>query len=146
MRQRDSDTGFIPCSVQGISEDAGDRASRVLRGSDESEEGVASARTIHRIEAVLRDMTPDSILMEAAELVKGVRAKQHGDYTKLQSRIADLWSTYLGTSISASQVAFCMTLVKVARDEVGDFNEDDGKDAAAYTALWAALSYQEHTS
>ena len=91
-------------------------------------------------------MTPDSILTEAAELVRGARAQQHGDYIKLQSRIAELWSAYLDTSISASQVAFCMTLVKVARDEVGDFNPDDGKDAAAYTALWAALSYQEHTS
>jgi len=143
MRQRDSDTGFIPCSVQGISEDAGDRTQSVLRRSDENEEGVASARTIHRIEAVLRDMTPDTILTEAAELVKGARAKQHGDYTKLQSRIAELWSAYLATPVNASQVAFCMTLLKVARDEVGDFNKDDGRDGTAYTALWAALSYQE---
>ena len=86
-------------------------------------------------------MTPDSILTEAAELVKGTRAQQHGDYTKLQSRIAELWSAYLRVPVSAPQVAFCMTLVKVGRDEVGDFNPDDGKDATAYTALWAALSY-----
>ena len=86
-------------------------------------------------------MTPDSILTEAAELVKGARAQQHGDYTKLQSRIAELWSAYLKVPVSAAQVAFCMTLVKVGRDEVGDFNPDDGKDATAYTALWAALSY-----
>jgi hypothetical protein len=91
-------------------------------------------------------MTPDSILTEAAELVRGARAQQHGDYTKLQSRIAQLWSAYLDTPVTASQVAFCMTLLKVARDEVGSFNPDDGKDAAAYTALWAALSSEDNTS
>ena len=30
--------------------------------------------------------------------------------------------------------------MKVARDEVGNFNVDDGIDATAYTALWAALA------
>ena len=143
MRQRDSDPRFVVCSVSGISEDPGDRAQSVLRGSDANEADVTSARTIRRLEKVLRDMTPDTILTEAAELVKGARAKQHGDYTKLQSRIAELWSAYLATPVNASQVAFCMTLLKVARDEVGDFNKDDGRDGTAYTALWAALSYQE---
>tara|TARA_R110000824_G_scaffold106438_1_gene251493 strand:- start:3092 stop:3205 length:114 start_codon:yes stop_codon:yes gene_type:complete len=33
-----------------------------------------------------------------------------------------------------------MVLLKVARDESGAPNEDDGIDASAYTALWAALS------
>jgi len=86
-------------------------------------------------------MTPDAILTRAASLVSGARASQHGDYTQLQSRIADLWSAYLKVPVSAPQVAFCMALLKVARDEVGEFNQDDGEDATAYTALWAALSH-----
>ena len=85
-------------------------------------------------------MTPDAILTRAASLVSGERARQHGDYTQLQSRIAELWSVYLKVPVSGAQVAFCMALLKVARDEVGEFNQDDGEDAAAYTALWAALS------
>ena len=86
-------------------------------------------------------MTPDAILTRAASLVSGERARQHGDYTQLQSRISELWSAYLKVPVSAAQVAFCMALLKVARDEVGEFNQDDGEDATAYTALWAALSH-----
>ena len=84
-------------------------------------------------------MTPEEILKEAAALVAGQRAKQHGDYTTLHSRIADLWSSYLKSNISPHQVALCMALVKVARDEVGNENPDDAVDAVSYVALWGAL-------
>ena len=87
-------------------------------------------------------MTPDEILKEAASLVSGERAKQHGDYVEMHKRVAELWSAYLGTEVMPSDVAFCMVLLKVARDERGSPNEDDGVDASAYTALWAALSHQ----
>tara|TARA_R100000963_G_scaffold26868_1_gene18307 strand:+ start:693 stop:962 length:270 start_codon:yes stop_codon:yes gene_type:complete len=87
-------------------------------------------------------MNPDEILTEAASLVSGQRAEQHGDYVKLHKRTAELWSAYLRTEVSPSDVAFCMVLLKVARDEGGAPNEDDGIDASAYTALWAALSQQ----
>ena len=87
-------------------------------------------------------MTPDEILKEAASLVSGERAKQHGAYVEMHKRGAELWSAYLGTEVMPSDVAFCMVLLKVARDERGSPNEDDGVDASAYTALWAALSQQ----
>tara|TARA_R100001443_G_scaffold114706_1_gene131077 strand:- start:10181 stop:10453 length:273 start_codon:yes stop_codon:yes gene_type:complete len=83
---------------------------------------------------------PDEILTEAASLVGGERARQHGDYVTQHKRVADLWSVYLDKNISAADVAFCMVLLKVARDEVGSPNPDDGVDASAYTALWAALT------
>jgi|TARA_R110000822_G_scaffold1928_4_gene9141 hypothetical protein len=85
-------------------------------------------------------MRPKEILLKAAELVGGKRAEQHGDYRLLHVRIADLWSSYLGKKISPKQVAFCMTMLKVARDEQGVFNPDDGADATAYTGIWAALA------
>ena len=84
-------------------------------------------------------MLPEEILKKAASLIAGQRAKQHGDYTKLHSRIADLWSSYLKSNISPEQVALCMALVKVARDEVGNENPDDAVDAVSYVALWGAL-------
>ena len=84
-------------------------------------------------------MLPEEILKESASLVAGQRAKQHGDYTTLHSRIADLWSSYLKSNISPEQVALCMALVKVARDEVGNENPDDAVDAVSYVALWGAL-------
>jgi len=82
---------------------------------------------------------PEEILKEAASLVAGNRDKQHGDYTTLHSRIADLWSSYLKYNVSPDQVAMCMALVKVARAEVGGENPDDAVDASAYVALWGAL-------
>lgn len=84
--------------------------------------------------------TPELILATASKLLKGPRAESHGDYRKLHQRVAQLWSAYLKEKIKPEQVALCLALVKVARDEVGNFNVDDGIDATAYTALWAALA------
>jgi len=39
-----------------------------------------------------------------------------------------------------------MALLKGARDEKGSFNSDDGVDATAYVALWAALTDDEQNS
>ena len=87
-------------------------------------------------------MSPEQVLAKARELVFGPRAEDHGDYRYQHLRAAELWSAYLGTEVMPSDVAFCMVLLKVARDERGSPNEDDGVDASAYTALWAALSQQ----
>ena len=62
-------------------------------------------------------MLPEKILKEAASLVAGKRAEQHGDYTTLHVRIA----------------------------EVGGENPDDAVDAASYVALWGALKNREET-
>ena len=88
-------------------------------------------------------MKPEEILNKAASLVSGDRAKQHGDYTQQHKRVADLWSAYLNTPISAKEVAFCMVLLKISRDEVGSPNPDDGVDASAYTSIWAALAQKD---
>jgi len=84
-------------------------------------------------------MKPSEFLETAASLVNGDRAEQYGDYRDLHQRAADLWTAYLQTEISAEQVAFCMALLKVARSEVGKNKPDNGVDASAYTALWAAI-------
>ena len=89
-------------------------------------------------------MTPVEILETAAGLVGGDRAKQHGDYRLLHQRVADLWSAYLKTDVGPENVAFMMVLLKVVRDEMGDHNPDDGVDASAYTALWAALAKEKN--
>jgi|TARA_R110000744_G_scaffold284140_1_gene395479 hypothetical protein len=89
-------------------------------------------------------MKPVDILRTAASLVGGDRAKQHGDYVLLHKRVADLWSRYLGADITPEQVAFCMVLLKVSRDELGSPNPDNGVDATAYTALWAAITEEKN--
>jgi|TARA_R110000787_G_scaffold242088_1_gene348254 hypothetical protein len=85
-------------------------------------------------------MKPVDILETAASLVGGDRAQQYGDYTVLHQRVADLWGVYLKTEIKPEDVAFCMALLKVARNEVGQTKSDNGIDASAYVALWAAIS------
>jgi hypothetical protein len=88
-------------------------------------------------------MKPVEVLKSASNLVGGDRAKQHGDYTLLHERVAELWSTYLKADVSTDQVVFCMTLLKIARSEFGSKNPDDGVDATAYTAIWAAILEQK---
>ena len=56
------------------------------------------------------------------------------------SRQKKFWTPVLKNGpVTADKVALCMALLKVARDEVGEFNEDDCIDGAAYMALWALL-------
>ena len=89
-------------------------------------------------------MKPDNILKTAAGLVGGERAQQYGDYNILHRRVADLWSAYLAVDIKPEQAAFCMALLKVARNEVGQTKPDNGIDASAYVALWAAILEDEN--
>ena len=84
-------------------------------------------------------MKPVDTLKTAAGLVGGDRAQQYGDYNVLHQRVADLWSAYLTVEVKPEQAAFCMALLKVARNEMGQVKPDNGVDASAYVALWAAM-------
>lgn len=79
------------------------------------------------------------ILNTAAELISGDRAATYGDATVSHQRIADLWSAYLGTPVSAVDVAMCMVLLKVSRSKGGDKpgKMDTFVDIAGYAALCA---------
>ena len=79
------------------------------------------------------------ILNTAAELISGDRAATYGDATVSHQRIADLWSTYLGTPVSAVDVAMCNLLLKVSRSKGGDKpgKMDTFVDIAGYAALCA---------
>jgi hypothetical protein len=82
----------------------------------------------------------NKILTTALKLVQGKRAEQHGNYIDMHERVSALWSAYLDIEVKSHQVAACMMLLKLARDEYGIYNKDDGIDATAYTALWASLT------
>ncbi len=71
----------------------------------------------------------------AGEIITGDRAKSHGDAGDNFQNIADLWSAYLGISISASQVSLMMVMLKIARAKMGAFNNDDYVDMCGYAAL-----------
>ena len=81
-----------------------------------------------------------SILKGAAEAIRD-RHGRHGDYRRTHQRIADLWGAYLGISISPTDVARMMILLKVARSQEGDeTDEDHAKDIAGYAALLQKLA------
>ena len=89
-------------------------------------------------------MTIDSLLKTIGNLLNGPRAKSHGNFVDLHERVAELWTPVLKNGpVTADKVALCMALLKVARDEVGEFNEDDYIDGAAYMILWALLKSRE---
>ncbi len=75
------------------------------------------------------------VLDAARNLICGDRAKTHGDASENFGNIADLWSVYLGHTVTARDVALMMALLKIARTKSGDANSDDIVDAIGYLAL-----------
>lgn len=84
--------------------------------------------------------TASDILMEAASLVSIDRHEKHGEASENLGNIGALWSFYLGTPISAKQVAMMMVLLKVARTKTGAPTSDNYVDMAGYAGLAGALS------
>jgi len=95
-------------------------------------------------------MKAADLLNEAAELVSGPRAEQHGDMLDNFENIAEMLNAFmrirrdLTEPLTASQVAICMALMKIARTQSGAAdNPDDLLDAAGYIAIASDLSDDE---
>lgn len=67
------------------------------------------------------------------------RGKDYGAASVNLQRTADLWSAYLGQTITAEQVCVCMSLVKISRMAAGR-KADNYVDARAYLQLAEDLS------
>ena len=74
-------------------------------------------------------------LGEAITLVGGQRQKDYGDKTDNHQNIANLWSAYIGHTITAENVAIMMCLLKIARTKLGKVSPDTYIDASAYMAI-----------
>ena len=61
-----------------------------------------------------------SILEEAEALINSDRAKDYGDMTESFTRIAGLWSAYLGVDVDKYDAAKMMVLLKVSRAKNGN--------------------------
>ncbi len=91
-------------------------------------------------------MKASEICEHAAELVAGDRAKTHGDKSRNHGNIAALFNAYLsirnqpGSPLTGVDVAIMMTLLKVARTQLGATNADDFVDGCAYMAIAGELS------
>lgn len=75
-----------------------------------------------------------SVLDEAATIIQGARNTDYGPPERNLTRIANLWTDYLETEITARQVAMMMILLKVSRD-VTSPKRDNVVDIAGYAAL-----------
>lgn len=84
-------------------------------------------------------MQPDEILLQAAALVGGDRARQHGDYRANMNAIAVMWTAYTGRRFEARDVAWMLALVKIARERTGGDNPDNAIDVAGYAGIAGAL-------
>ena len=82
-------------------------------------------------------MDAKEMLEEAIELVDGDRETTHGSMYKNHQNIARLWNGYLHDkeTLTASDVANMMELLKIARRKLGVFNPDDYVDGAGYAAV-----------
>ena len=79
-------------------------------------------------------MKRDEILKQAGKLINGDRNKDYGDAKQNFQDIADLWSVFLGTTVTREQVAVCMILMKCSR--LMKSNHMDGwVDICGYAAL-----------
>lgn len=75
------------------------------------------------------------LLIEAAELINGERAKNYGEPQQSFENIAAHWSTYLGQKITAHDVGMMMILLKVSRAGRNRFHRDNFVDIAGYSGL-----------
>jgi hypothetical protein len=66
------------------------------------------------------------------------RAEHYGDPKPNMERTAALWSAYIGTDISAHDVAVCMMLLKISRAKVSA-HEDNYVDIRGYSEIAQAL-------
>lgn len=89
-------------------------------------------------------------LHEAATLIDGERATQHGDAEDLHMMVAALWNAFLFVNpeewsrrLGAIDVLIMMALLKIARTTQGRFNRDDYIDALGYIALAARVAEKE---
>ena len=71
---------------------------------------------------------------EVTELIALIeeRGTSYGDPRVNHDRIADLWGAYLGTPITAHQVAICQVLLKLSRMRNDPHHLDNYDDAHAY--------------
>ena len=92
---------------------------------------------------VSKEMKSEKILDEAKRLTHTDRQKNYGSPYVNHKRIADLWSVYLETEITPSQVAWCLCLVKIARLIETPDHLDSIIDLAAYTAIYGEINDSE---
>ena len=76
-----------------------------------------------------------SVLDEAKDIIYGDREKTYGKPSKNLETIAVFWGEYIGTKLSAKDVAVMMVLLKAARLRNDITHRDSVVDICGYAAL-----------
>lgn len=77
----------------------------------------------------------ETVAFDAISLVRGDRSRYYdSDKRTSLEEVADLWSAYLDTTISAVDVSAMMTLLKIARSKQR-YKRDNYVDAVGYLLL-----------
>lgn len=97
--------------------------------------------TIAEVEKIVA--VKDHILDQAKSIINGERQGTYGHAENSFTTIANLWSAYLRTDITASDVANMMILMKVARNSSGVYKEDNWIDICGYAALGGEIQSME---
>lgn len=84
-------------------------------------------------------MKRKEILAAAERCVCGDREQDYGTPERNFTRIAELWTAYLGCHTSAVDVAAMLALLKIARIASGNAKEDNWVDLAGYAACGGEL-------
>lgn len=71
------------------------------------------------------------------------RARSYGDPAENITRIAALWSAYLGIEIYAHDVGWMMVLLKASRSKNDPANLDNYEDGHGYVEIAERLRFQE---
>lgn len=79
-------------------------------------------------------MNRTEVLNNANQIVHGDRQEAYGTPENNFSKIAGMWSAYLGVPVSAEDVAAMMILLKTARVKSGHGSDDNWVDIAGYAA------------
>lgn len=85
-------------------------------------------------------MKREEVLEKAADIVNGARQETYGNPEDCFATIAGLWGYYLGVSLSSSDVAMLMVLLKVARSRGRRDYADNYVDIAGYAACAGELT------
>ena len=87
------------------------------------------------VDALVRAKTLDT----AKEMITGHRERDYGSPENNFQIIADLWSIYTGTVITALDVSMMMCLLKIARIKSGGGTGDSFVDLAGYAGCGAEI-------
>ena len=83
------------------------------------------------------------ILDTAKEYVTKDRAATHGDMENNFDTIAEFWSVYLNHTVTATDVAAMMALLKIARLRSNASNPDNWIDGAGYFACGGEIATKD---